>query len=67
MRLSTGAKVERDHGTQTELIDTEGYLKKKNWFTPGIMIAQMMPITQARKVDAGIVGSSVLATADLTS
>jgi hypothetical protein len=48
-------------------MDTEGYLKKKNWLTPGIRTAQMMPISQARKVDAGIVGSSVLATADRTS
>jgi hypothetical protein len=67
VRLSTGPKVASDYGTQTELMDTEGYLKKKNWLIPGRMIAQMRPITQARKVDAGIVGSSVLATADRTS
>jgi hypothetical protein len=45
----------------------EGYLKEKNWLTPGRMMAQMRPTTQARKVDEGIVGSSVLATADRTS
>jgi hypothetical protein len=45
----------------------EGYLKKKNWFTPGMRIAQMRPTTQARKVDDGIEGSSVLATAERTS
>lgn len=53
--------------TQTWVMFTAGYLKKKNWLTPGIKIAHMMPITQARKVDEGMVGSSVLATADRTS
>src|SRR5258708_11401555 len=46
---------------------TEGYLKKKNWFAPGMRMAQMRPTTQARKVDDGIEGSSVLATAERTS
>jgi hypothetical protein len=46
---------------------TDGYLKKKNWLTPGIRIAHKRPIVQARKVDAGMVVSSVLATADRTS
>jgi hypothetical protein len=46
---------------------TKGYLKKKNWFTPEIRTAQIRPTTQARKVDDGIVGSSVLATAERTS
>src|SRR6266849_104872 len=45
----------------------EGYLKKKNWFTPGRRTAQMRPTTQARNVDDGILGSSVLATAERTS
>jgi hypothetical protein len=46
---------------------TEGYLKKKNWFTPGIRMAQTSPTTQARNVDEGIEGSSVLETAERTS
>ena len=46
---------------------TEGYLKKKNWFTPGMRTAQMRPTIQARSVDEGIVGSSVLETAERTS
>ena len=46
---------------------TEGYLKKKSWFTPGMRIAQIRPTVQARKVDDGIVGSSVLETAERTS
>jgi hypothetical protein len=46
---------------------TVGFLKEKNWLTPGMRTAQMSPTTQARKVDAGIVGSSVLETADRTS
>jgi len=45
----------------------QGLLKKKNWLTPGTRIAQMRPTTQTRKVLKGIVGSSVLATADRTS
>lgn len=55
------------NATQTWVMVTDGYLKKKNWLTPGIRIAQKRPITQARKVDASMVGSSVLATADRTS
>ena len=64
-----GVKVPEasSHEARTELIDTEGYLKKKNWLIPGIRTAQMIPRTQARKVEDGIVGSSVLATADRTS
>ena len=46
---------------------TEGNLKEKNWFKPEIRTTQMRPMTQARKVDDGIVGSSVLATAERTS
>jgi hypothetical protein len=46
---------------------TLGSRKAKNWLTPGRRIAQTRPTSQARKVDAGIVGSSVLATADRTS
>ena len=46
---------------------TLGNRKKKNWFIPGIIIAQMMPITHTRREDTGIVGSSVLATAERTS
>jgi hypothetical protein len=46
---------------------TEGYLKKKNWFTPGMRMAQARPTTQARRVDNGIEGSSVLETAERTS
>jgi hypothetical protein len=70
VRLSTLGKSATEctsHGAQTELMYTEGYLKKKNWLMPGMRTAQTMPISQARKVDAGIVGSSVFATADLTS
>ena len=46
---------------------TAGYLKKKNWFTPGMMMAQARPTAQARKVEHGIEGSSVLETAERTS
>ena len=46
---------------------TEGYRKKKNWFKPGMRMAQTRPITQDRRVATGMVGSSVLATADRTS
>jgi hypothetical protein len=48
-------------------INTLGYLKKKNWFRPGMTIAKMSPIVQARMVETGIEGSSVLATAERTS
>ena len=46
---------------------TAGNRKKKNWFMPGIMIAQMSPSTHTRKEETGMVGSSVLATAERTS
>ena len=46
---------------------TEGYRKKKNWFMPGMRMAQMIPMNQARKVLEGMSGSSVLATAERTS
>ena len=46
---------------------TEGNRKKKNWFNPGMRTAQMMPMSQARKVLTGIVVSSVFATAARTS
>jgi len=49
------------------VIDTDGYRKKKNWLRPGMMIAQITPMTHVRMVATGMVGSSVLATADLTS
>ena len=45
----------------------EGYRKKKNWFIPGSMIDQTIPMIHARKVFTGISGSSVLATAERTS
>ena len=46
---------------------TLGYRKKKNWFMPGIIIAQIIPMIQVRMVDAGMSKSSVLATAERTS
>jgi hypothetical protein len=49
------------------LMVTDGKRKKKNWFRPGIKIAQARPITHVRKVVTGMSGSSVLATADRTS
>lgn len=52
---------------RTGLMPTAGYLKKKNWFTPGMMMAQARPTTHARRVDNGIEGSSVLETAERTS
>jgi hypothetical protein len=61
------APSKRIRNPRTGVTLTEGYLKKKNWFTPGMMMAQMRPSTQARKVDAGIEGSSVLETAERTS
>ena len=51
----------------TPPIVTDGKRKKKNWFRPGMMIAQTMPTNQARKVPQGMSGSSVLATAERTS
>jgi hypothetical protein len=51
----------------TEVMVTEGYLKNKNWLTPGKTMAHMRPTAQVRNVDTGILGSSVLATADRTS
>lgn len=64
-----GAKVfeESSHEARTPLIFTEGYLKKKNWLILASRIAQKSPRTHARTVDTGIVGSSVLGTADRTS
>jgi hypothetical protein len=64
-----GVKVpgERNHKAQTPGRPTVGYLKKKNWLTPGRRAAQMSPRSHARTVDAGIVGSSVFDTADRTS
>ena len=59
--------MESSHEARTGEIYTKGYLKKKNWLTLGITAAQISPRNHARKVDAGIVGSSVLATADQTS
>lgn len=53
--------------TLTPVTVTVGYRKKKNWFMPGRMIAQRMPIVQARKVLTGMSGSSVFATAERTS
>jgi hypothetical protein len=61
------SKCHRTKNQRTELMSTEGYLKKKYWFTPEMRIAQMRPSTQARKVDEGIEGSSVLETAERTS
>ena len=46
---------------------TLGKRKKKNWFMPGMMTAQIIPITHTRKEDTGMLGSSVLATAERTS
>lgn len=51
----------------TPVTVTEGYRKKKNWFMPGRMMAQTIPMTQARSVFTGMSGSSVLATAERTS
>jgi len=59
--------TEKKSARQTWEMLTAGYLRKKNWFAPGRTIAQKRPKTHARNVDAGIVGSSVLATADRTS
>ena len=46
---------------------TLGKRKKKNWFMPGMMIAQIMPMTQTRRDETGMEGSSVFATAERTS
>lgn len=54
-------------GQLTEPTVTFGYRKKKNWLRPGMRIAHRMPRNQARRVPAGISGSSVLATAERTS
>ena len=51
----------------TPVTVTPGNRKKKNWFMPGMIIAQMMPITHTRRVETGMLGSSVLATAERTS
>ena len=55
------------NGGLTPVIVTEGKRKKKNWLRPGMMMAQIRPTSHARKVAQGMSGSSVLATADLTS
>lgn len=57
------------HGRQSPTLPTltDGYRKKKNWFIPGMITAQMMPRVQVRMVDAGMSKSSVLATAERTS
>ena len=60
-------RIFKETFSQTELMVTGGYLKKKNWLTPGMRTAQTRPTTQARMVDDGIVGSSVLAIAQRTS
>ena len=59
--------MESSHAARTSVTLMEGYLKKKNWLILGMTAAQISPRNHARKVDAGIVGSSVLATADRTS
>lgn len=46
---------------------TAGKRKKKNWFRPGMIIAQTRPMNQALNVPQGMSGSSVLATAERTS
>ena len=61
------APEENSDEARTPLMVTEGYLKKKNWLTLASRTAQMSPRTHERTVDAGIVGSSVLGTADRTS
>ena len=51
----------------TPVTVTPGNRKKKNWFIPGNIIDQIMPIAHARMVFTGMSGSSVLATAERTS
>lgn len=59
--------TEERKGRRTPVTVTEGYRKKKNWFMPGMSIAQRIPMTHARSVLTGMSGSSVLATAERTS
>ena len=71
-RLNLAGGKETNYSNAEEQIHTcamktVGYLKKKNWFTPEMRTTQMRPTTQARKVDDGMVGSSVLETAEQTS
>lgn len=65
IQLHNSAKFHKNE--HTALTTTEGYLKKKNWFKPGMIIAQIVPINQARRVFTGKDGSSALATAERTS
>ena len=51
----------------TPVTVTPGRRKKKNWFMPGRMMAQISPMVHARIVFTGMSGSSVLATAERTS
>ena len=59
--------AESSHEARTSVIDKGGFLKLNIWLILGRMTAQISPRNHARKVDAGIVGSSVFATADRTS
>ena len=52
---------------RTEVTLTAGKRKKKNWFMPGMIIAQTRPIAHIRNVSQGMEVSSVLATAERTS
>lgn len=56
----------KELGKLTPEIVTEGYRKKKNWFSPGITTANMNPKVHARNVATGM-SASVLLTADRTS
>jgi hypothetical protein len=60
-------KPKRQAATLTLVTVTAGYRKKKNWLSPGMIIAQMRPSVHARRVATGMVGSSVFATAERTS
>ena len=65
--MSERALPEDKYRGRTPVTLTAGKRKKKNWFIPGMIIAQMSPITHTRSDDAGMLGSSVLATAERTS
>lgn len=55
------------HTNLTGFTRTVGQRSDRKRFRPGKRIAQLMPMTQTRKVDAGIDGSSKFATAQRTS
>lgn len=67
VRESPFVRIDATRDKRTPVTLTAGKRKKKNWFMPGMMTAQISPITHTRSEDAGMPGSSVLATAERTS